>query len=59
MEYLLIASAASFIAACVAVLVLEPRVQSREPSSAGTGRRPGAGLTAHPTFRENLDGDDD
>ena len=30
MEYLLVASVASFIAACVAVLVLEPRVQSGE-----------------------------
>jgi hypothetical protein len=41
MEYLLVASAASFIAACIAVLVLEPRVQSRE-------RGPGAGSAPRP-----------
>ena len=43
MEYLLVASAVSFIAACVAVLVLEPRVESHERPLAGTKRGPGVG----------------
>ena len=48
MEYLLVASAASFIAACVAVLVLEPRVQSREPPLAYTKRGPGVASAPRP-----------
>jgi len=43
METLLGASLSSFIAACVAVLVLEPRVQRGERPSARTEHGPGAG----------------
>jgi hypothetical protein len=42
MEILLGASLSSFIAACVAVFVLEPRVQNGEHPSSPTEHRPGA-----------------
>jgi len=48
MEYLLIASAASFIAACIAVLVMAPRVQSRERPLASTERGPGVTSAPRP-----------
>jgi len=48
MEYLLVVSAASFIAACVAVLVLEPRVESGERPLAYTKRGPGVGSAGRP-----------
>ena len=48
MEYLLVASAVSFIAACVAVLVLEPRVESGERPLACAKRGPGVGSAGRP-----------
>jgi hypothetical protein len=57
MEYLLGASLSSFIAACVAVLILEPRVQSGERPSARTTHGGGAGtppLSTIPTAHDRI-----
>jgi hypothetical protein len=46
MEYLLVSSVALLIGSCLTAVILRPPVQIRQPASAGTGSRPGGGLTA-------------